>query len=73
MTDGDENKAVKTEGLDRPRGLLTISETAETFHVSDRTVRRWIKMGELRVISLGRLRRIEPGEVERRIRDGRSS
>ncbi len=72
MTDGDENKAVKTVGLDRPRGLLTISETAETFHVSDRTVRRWIKKGELKVISLGRLRRIEPVEVERRIRDNRS-
>jgi len=72
MTDDDENKAVKTVGLDRPRGLLTISETAETFHVSDRTVQRWIKKGELRVISLGRLVRVEPGEVERRIRDNKS-
>ena len=72
MTDNDENKAVEQEVTDRPRGLLTISETAETFHVSNRTVRRWIKKGELRVISLGRLRRIEPGEVERRIRDNRS-
>ncbi len=72
MTDDDENKVLKRDALDRPRGLLTISETAETFHVSDRTVRRWIKKGELRVVQLGRLRRIEPREVERRIRDNRS-
>ncbi len=72
MTDDDENKVVKTEGLDRPRRLLTISETAETFQVNDRTVRRWIKKGELKVIRLGRLRRVEPREVERRIRDNRS-
>jgi excisionase family DNA binding protein len=43
--------------------LLTISEVAEVFNVSPRTVRRFIDSGALPVHRLGRLRRISSGDM----------
>ena len=40
----------------RREPLLTIDEAAEVFHVSTKTVRRWIAAGELRAHQLWRLR-----------------
>lgn len=45
--------------------LLTIKEAAEVFHVSTKTVRRWIAAGDLRAHQLGRQWRIGSDEVER--------
>lgn len=38
--------------------LLTVSETAELLAVSEKTIRRWIAVGRLPVVRLGRLIRI---------------
>ena len=72
MTDDDENKVVKTEGLDRPQPLYTMKAVAEAFGVSYRTIQRWIKKGELRIVRPGGLVRIEAAEVERLIDESRS-
>lgn len=45
--------------------LLNIRETANYLNVSDKTIRRWIKTGQLRAHQLGRQWRIAPDEIER--------
>lgn len=45
--------------------LLTVTEVAETLSISEKTVRRLIDAGELPVIKLGRLVRIDPRDLDR--------
>jgi len=52
--------------------LYTVSEAAKILNVDERTVRRSIKAEELRSIKIGRLRRIDPIDLEDFIRDHRS-
>ena len=40
-----------------------VSEIADQLHVSDKTVRRWIKRGELRVHQIGRQHRIASDDL----------
>lgn len=42
----------------------TVKELAELLKVSEVTVRRWIKDGELRAIDIGKGWRISPGDLE---------
>jgi len=41
-------------------GLLTVRQVAENWQMSERTIRRWIADGRLRVVRLGRSIRIPP-------------
>lgn len=43
--------------------LLTLKQTAEQLSVSIRTVRRWVKAGELPAIKLGSQWRIDPDDL----------
>ena len=52
--------------------LLTIRDVADFCVVSKKTVRCWIKAGELPAIRLGRQWRIVPKDLARFIRDNRS-
>ena len=52
--------------------LLTIPDVAEFCRVSERTVRRWIKAGELPAIRLGRQWRIAKKDFERFLSDHRT-
>ena len=52
--------------------LLTIPDVAEFCRVSERTVRRWIKAGELPAIRLGRQWRIAKKDLERFLSDHRT-
>jgi len=58
----------RTIQLDR---LLDVHEAAGVMGVSHYTVRAWIRCGRLHAIKLGRLVRIEPGELQRLITAGR--
>lgn len=44
---------------------LTISDVAELLQIGERTVRRWIAVGELGARQFGRRWRIGPVEMER--------
>jgi excisionase family DNA binding protein len=44
--------------------LLTVEQIAENLQVSDQTVRRWIRAGELRAIKLGRAFRIRESDLQ---------
>ena len=55
----------KSTGAGRSHRMLSICETAEFFLVSDKTVRRWIRLGLLNAHQLGRQWRIAPEEIER--------
>jgi excisionase family DNA binding protein len=52
--------ATKTEG----RTFFTERTLATYLAVSDRTVRNWIRRGELPSYKLGASRRIDPADVE---------
>ena len=56
---------------DRTR-WLTIADVAELLQVSDRTVQRWIKTGELAAHQLGRQWRISTRDLEEYLREHRS-
>lgn len=45
-------------------------DLASEFDVSVATVRRWIRLGLVRCVEVGRSKRIEPAEYQRVIRDG---
>ena len=47
--------------------MLTIKELAEKLRVHERTVRRWIKKGKIRVIKVDRAIRISDEEYNRLI------
>lgn len=51
--------------------LCTVAEAAEILNIDEKTVRRRIKDGALRSIKIGRLRRIDPRDLEDFIRDHR--
>ena len=46
-------------------GLLTVRQVAAYLGVSEKTVRRLIAKRQLRCIHVGRLTRIDPGDVSR--------
>jgi excisionase family DNA binding protein len=48
-----------------PKGLLTIRQVAVYLAVSEKTVRRLIAAGRMRCVRIGRLIRIDPGDVSR--------
>ncbi len=50
------------EGL-VPKSFLTVRQVAERCGVSERTVRRWIKTGELRAHQLGRSVRVSEEDL----------
>jgi excisionase family DNA binding protein len=52
-----------------PNPLLTIQDVAGICRVSTKTVRRWIKDGDLVAAKLGNQWRIYPKDLDRFIRD----
>ena len=48
---------------DREQRLLTISQVADRWQVSERTVRRWIADGLLPAVRFGRLVRLRDADV----------
>ena len=48
-----------------PPELLTARELAQRWHVSEKTLRRWMASERLPCIRVGRLVRFEPGDVSR--------
>ncbi len=54
-------------GSTNPLGddLHTVPEVADHCQVSEKTVRRWIKKGDLEALRLGRLLRITPSAFRR--------
>lgn len=46
------------------RNVLTLEEVAELFQVSLRTIQREVAAGRLRVIAVGRARRVTHRELE---------
>jgi excisionase family DNA binding protein len=59
-------------GMRKPEPLCTVAQVAEILNVSEKTVRRLIKKGRLRVIRIGGLLRIDPLDIQDLIRDHRS-
>jgi excisionase family DNA binding protein len=55
-----------------PEPLRTVAEAAKILNVSEKTVRRLIKAGDLRAIRIGGLLRIDQADLEDLIRDHRS-
>lgn len=49
--------------------LLTVTDVSKHCQVCDKTVRRWIKDGELDAVRLGRAVRVRPEALERFIRE----
>ncbi|MBU3665629.1 MAG: helix-turn-helix domain-containing protein [Chthoniobacterales bacterium] len=45
--------------------FATVSETAKTFNVTERTIRAWIKTGILAAIKVGGVVRISRNSVQR--------
>ena len=52
--------------------LYTVAQAADILNSSQKTVRRLIKKGDLRVIRIGGLLRIDPVDIHDLIRDHRS-
>ncbi|MGW5920789.1 helix-turn-helix domain-containing protein [Nocardia fluminea] len=44
---------------------LTINDVADVFHVHPATARRWVHIGEMRAIRIGKCFYVEPAEVDR--------
>lgn len=61
--------SVDIEGMGRnsapPEGFFTERSLAAYLSVSDRTIRNWIRRGELPSYKLGAARRIDPADVDR--------
>ncbi len=49
--------------------LLTVTDVSKHCQVCDKTVRRWIKNGDLEFVRLGRGIRVRPEAFERFIRE----
>lgn len=60
---------MKTTPPSEDEPLLTVDEVAERLNVSTKTVRRWIKTGELPAYRLGRQIRISEKDLRRFLRD----
>ena len=67
-----ERIPLMTRDHDYNERLFTIPDVADICVVSTKTVRCWIKAGELHAIRLGRQWRIARKDLERFIRDNRS-
>jgi excisionase family DNA binding protein len=52
------------KGKSRPPAFFTERTLASYLAVSDRTIRNWIRRGELPSYKLGASRRIDPADVE---------
>ena len=52
--------------------LFTVREVANYFHVSEETIRRWIKGGHIQYVQVGpfRLKRLHPAAVIKGAKDG---
>jgi len=48
-----------------PLKLYTVQEVAKLLRVTDSTVRRWLKNGDLPRVKLGHVIRIRPGDLEK--------
>jgi excisionase family DNA binding protein len=48
--------------------LLTIDEVAERLRIGKRTVERFVALGEIASVKMGRLRRVPEEELERYVR-----
>jgi excisionase family DNA binding protein len=49
--------------------LLTLEDACERLQVSEATIRRLVKDGELRVVRIGRAIRVRPEDLDAFIRD----
>jgi excisionase family DNA binding protein len=51
---------------------FTVREVAAAYHVSEETIRRWIKRGDIKYVAVGpfRLKRIRPGDIAQEVRHG---
>lgn len=52
---------------DREEKLSTFTEVLARFKTSERTLRRWIALGEIEVVHVGRQLRFEEREIKRYI------
>jgi len=50
--------------------LLTVDQVAEALNVKSKTIRKWIYLGKLHVVKLGRAVRVRGTTVEELIRNG---
>jgi excisionase family DNA binding protein len=50
--------------------LLTIDEVAETLRIRSKTVRKWVYLGKLQFVKIGRSVRVRRSVVETLIREG---
>jgi excisionase family DNA binding protein len=55
--------------MDTTKELLTVSEVADRFRVSEETVRRWLRSGQLEGIRLARRSgwRVHPDAIDRMV------
>ena len=58
--------------LGKPKAFRTVAEVASELEVCEKTVRRWIDRGELRVHRIGRVIRVAPDDFDAFIRSKRS-
>jgi excisionase family DNA binding protein len=65
----------KWEGLtvDGKKLALSITNAAHILSLSPWTLRRWIRLGRLKAVRLGRRVLVEPEELERLIASGRKT
>ena len=50
--------------------LLTVHEVADTLRIKSKTVRKWIYLGRLEAVKIGRSVRVRGSTVETLIREG---
>ena len=62
----------ENNGSPRPVALLRQSEAAALLQISQRTLQRLIKIGEIPVIRIGRQVRVDPVDLTRFIDNARS-
>lgn len=53
----------------KDKQLLTLEDACERLQVSEATIRRLVKDGELRVVRIGRAIRVRPEDLDAFIRD----
>ena len=58
-----------TPAAAKPDRLLTVREVAALFQVSEKTIRRFIALGDLPVVRLGRSVRLHPEAIEKIVRN----
>jgi len=68
-TRGDEGTVAEPESSFVDGGLLTVAEVASTMRVSNMTVYRLIKSGDLAAVRVGKNYRIRERDVQRYLND----